>query len=200
MTLATYTTNIGLKKPDGSENMNIGDINGNMDDIDAAITNDRKAIAIVSKGNAHAAITSGQYVYVYNHGTLPDGLYKAKSNVSANGTLSTSNLSSISSGGFNDVVTSLSAKVNTTDRVVIDRNRNNSLDDCNTITNAGMYRLINSTLNKPNSISYGILLHMVTNDYISQLVINTAGSVMAIRGKSSGSWNAWKLVTLTNET
>ena len=34
--MATYTTNLNLKKPDGTENMNVLDINGNMDLIDAA--------------------------------------------------------------------------------------------------------------------------------------------------------------------
>lgn len=195
--MATYTTNLGLKKPAGDENMNVGDINGNMDDVDTAITNDRKAMAKVSKANTHAAISAGEYVYVYGHGTLPDGLYTANSAISANATLSTSNLTSVSGGGMNDLK---SKKVDVSSRVVIDRNINDSLADCNAITTPGMYRLIYSTLNRPNSISYGILLHMMSNDYIVQIVINTAGSVMAIRGKSGGSWNAWKLVTLTTET
>ena len=197
--MATYTTNMGLKKPAGDENMNIGDINGNMDDIDAAITNDRKGIAIISKGNTHAAISSGQYVYVHNHSTLPDGLYKATSAISANGTLSTSNLSSVSSGGFNDVLTLLAAKVNTTDRVIIDRNRNTSLADCNEVTDPGMYRLISSTANRPSEISYGILIHIVSNDYINQLVINTSGSILMFRGKSSGSWTAWRRVVTVDD-
>ena len=34
--MATYTTNLNLKKPDGDENMNVLDINGNMDLLDAA--------------------------------------------------------------------------------------------------------------------------------------------------------------------
>ena len=35
--MASYTTNLNLKKPDGTENINIADINNNMDTIDAAI-------------------------------------------------------------------------------------------------------------------------------------------------------------------
>ena len=195
--MATYTTNFDLKKPAGDENMNINDINGNMDTIDNALRKTDEAVAIVSKGNVHGAISSGEYVYVYNHSTLPDGLYKATSAIGVNGTLSTSNLSALSKGMANDL---LSSTVKTNSRVVIDRNSKDSLADCNAITTPGMYRLINSTLNKPSNISYGILLHMMSNDYITQLVINTAGSVMAIRGKSAGSWSAWKLVTLTAET
>ena len=34
--MASYTTNLNLKKPAGSENVAIGDINGNMDIIDTA--------------------------------------------------------------------------------------------------------------------------------------------------------------------
>ena len=37
--MASYTTNLNLKKPAGSENVSIGDINGNMDAIDTAIGN-----------------------------------------------------------------------------------------------------------------------------------------------------------------
>lgn len=35
--MASYTTNLNLKKPSGSEAVVIGDINGNMDTIDTAI-------------------------------------------------------------------------------------------------------------------------------------------------------------------
>lgn len=194
---STYTTNLNLEKPDPGADININPINSDLEDIDDAVTADRKAMAIISKGNTHGAIASGEYVYVFGHGTLTDGLYKANNAISANATLTTSNLTAVSGGGLNDL---MDKKVNTDDRVMIDRNRNNSLADCNTITNAGMYRLISSTQNRPNSISYGVLIHMMSNDYIAQFVINTAGSVMAIRGKTAGSWNAWKLVTLTNDT
>ena len=34
--MASYTTNLNLKKPSGSENVAISDINGNMDTIDSA--------------------------------------------------------------------------------------------------------------------------------------------------------------------
>lgn len=60
-------------------------------------------LAIVADGNTHIAITSGQYVYVKNHDTLSDGLYKASSNIAANATLSGSNLTADSKGGLNDI-------------------------------------------------------------------------------------------------
>lgn len=67
------------------------------DQIDAA----ESAIAIVSIGSTHAAITSGQYVYVREHGTLAEGLYRATANIAANGTLSSSNVTAVSGGGLN---------------------------------------------------------------------------------------------------
>jgi len=59
------------------------------------------AYAIVSEGDTHDAITSGQYVYVKNNSTLADGLYTASSNIAANGTLSSSNVSAVTGGGMN---------------------------------------------------------------------------------------------------
>lgn len=109
--MATYTTNLNLKKPAQSDKIRIADINGNMDDIDAAVGDigERSiaaqigdvegALAIVSTGNVHGAITSGQYVYIKNHDTLDDGLYVATTNISANGTLSSSNVTADSAGG-----------------------------------------------------------------------------------------------------
>ena len=86
-----------------------------------AIANLQDGLAIVANGNTHAAITSGQFVYVRNHSTLADGLYKATAAIATNGTLSTSNLTADSSGGLNDLkgqvdslnsnLTSVSAKV-----------------------------------------------------------------------------------------
>ena len=93
----------------------------------------------------------------------------------------------------------IAARVLTSGRVVIDRNSNASLADCNEITSPGMYRLISTTANRPSDISYGILYHMMSNDYVSQLVINTAGSILMFRGKSSGSWTAWRRVVTVDD-
>lgn len=60
-------------------------------------------MAILANGNTHAAITSGQFVYVRGHGTLAEGMYVAKSNIASNGTLSTTNLTSVQSGGLNHI-------------------------------------------------------------------------------------------------
>lgn len=118
--MATTTTNLGLIKPAGTDKIRIANINQNMDTLDEKIgpvgntslqaqatahANTLSAmesgIAILANGNTHAAISSGDFVYVKNHGTLAEGMYIATAAIAANGTLSTSNLSSASSGGLN---------------------------------------------------------------------------------------------------
>ena len=66
-----------------------------------AIANVEDELAIVANGNTHAAVASGQFVYVKNHSTLADGLYRATAAIATNGALSTSNLAADASGGLN---------------------------------------------------------------------------------------------------
>lgn len=87
------------------------------------------AIAIVSNGNTHIAITSGQYVYVKNHGTLAEGLYKANSNISANGTLTSSNLTAVSNGVANDLKAALSGKIGGTSSLINQFNTGTDMTD-----------------------------------------------------------------------
>lgn len=120
------TTNLNLVKLSGSEKLKNYPTSqaGNMDIIDAAlgdgfganskpsvntsINNLADGLAIIANGNTHAAITNGQFVYVRNHESLAEGLYTATANISANGTLSGSNLTADSSGGLN----TLNANIN----------------------------------------------------------------------------------------
>ena len=78
--------------------------------IDSILGNSTRqdAIAIVSSNNTHIAITAGQYVYVKSHETLAEGLYKANSNISANATLTSSNLTAVSNGGLNELKSAFS--------------------------------------------------------------------------------------------
>jgi len=120
--MATQTTNLGLTKPGYDEAADVVPaVNNNMDTLDekmgavpantsvqAQITANAQAIAkldesiaIVSIGNTHAAIAAGQYVYIKGHGTLAEGLYTASSAISANATLSNSNVTAVSGGGLN---------------------------------------------------------------------------------------------------
>lgn len=102
------TTNLDLVKPLGTDHALISVINGNMDKVDAyagkvneSLAGIQDGLAIVAVGDTHAAITSGQFVYVKEHNTLPEGLYTASTNIAANGALSTSNLTADSKGGLN---------------------------------------------------------------------------------------------------
>lgn len=112
----TQTTNIGLKKIDGSENWRqIFDYhNDSADKTDSAVAAVQDGLAIVANGNTHAAVEEGQFVYVRNHSTLAEGLYKASSAIGTNGELTTSNLTADGSGGLNDLqeqVTSLNSNI-----------------------------------------------------------------------------------------
>ena len=112
----TQTTNIGLKKIDGSENWRqIFDYhNDSADKTDSAVAAVQDGLAIVADGNTHAAVAKGQFVYVRNHDTLAEGLYKATEAIATNETLSTGNLTAESFGGLNDLqeqVTSLKSKI-----------------------------------------------------------------------------------------
>lgn len=81
-----------------------------------AIANVEDGLAIVANGNTHAAVASGQFVYVKNHSTLADGLYRATAAIATNGALSTSNLAADASGGLNALkasVDSLNSKITT---------------------------------------------------------------------------------------
>jgi hypothetical protein len=58
-------------------------------------------VAIVSNNNAHAAIASGQYVYIKNNATLAEGMYVATQSIGANGELTLSNVTPVSGGAIN---------------------------------------------------------------------------------------------------
>lgn len=77
-----------------------GDLQTAINDV---ADNAQNAIAIVADGDTHIAVSKGQYVYVKNHGTLTEGLYKATTDIAANAALSAGNLAAVSGGGLNDL-------------------------------------------------------------------------------------------------
>ena len=113
--MATSTTNLSLIKPAGTDKIRIAQINQNMDTLDAKIgavgdtslqaqnIAQDQAMAILSTGNTHGAISSGQFVYVRSHDTLAEGLYTANSAIASNAILSSSNLTAVSGGGLNSL-------------------------------------------------------------------------------------------------
>lgn len=139
--MATQTSNLGLTKPGYDEAADVVPaVNNNMDTLDekigavpantsvqAQITANAQAIAkldesiaIVSNGNTHAAIAAGQYVYIKGHGTLAEGLYTANSAISANATLSNSNVTAVSGGGLNALNSNITALSNKTRYYITD--------------------------------------------------------------------------------
>ena len=108
------TTNYNLKKPSTGDPVLVGDLNDNMDVIDTQLNAITDGIAIIANGNTHAAIAKDQAVFVKNHSSLANGLYWATAAISANGALSTSNLTADTSGGLNklhDDITTLNSKI-----------------------------------------------------------------------------------------
>ena len=184
--MATYTSNLNLKKPALDDDALITDINNNMDILDAAANGIEDALAIVANGNTHAAITSGQFVYVRNHNTLTEGLYVASSNIAANATLSSSNLAADSKGGLNSLSEQMENYSGT---------GNNPNDDFNSITDTGFYSVTSSGHAPSSGTFYGLLIvvHGIY-DYVSQLAIDVSSGDMYVRcsGDGGSNWIAWK--------
>ena len=103
--MATYTSHYNLKKPATSDKIRIADFNGNADTIDttmydnATLIGKLKAdVGIVENTNtATHNISSGQYVI------WKGDLYTASSAISSGATLSSANLTAVSSGGLNSL-------------------------------------------------------------------------------------------------
>lgn len=114
----TETTNIGLKKIDGSDNWRqiFDDYNDSMDAVDSNIASLQDALGIVCNGNKTAvAASAGQYVILKNSTITgcSDGLYKAAQTIPADTVIDSTYLTADASGGLNDLqaqVTSLNSK------------------------------------------------------------------------------------------
>lgn len=57
--MATYTPNYNLKKPSGTEDINVNDINGNMDIIDTAIKGRIASIQVQGVTTSGGSISTG---------------------------------------------------------------------------------------------------------------------------------------------
>ena len=194
--MATNTTNFNLKKPAYTDTADIADINGNMDKVDVSLNGLADAIAIVANGNTHAAITAGQYVYVHGHGSLAEGLYTAKSNISANATLSTSNLQADGSGGLN----ALNSKIanQTQSRQAI-----SGQDVLSTSLAAGLY-YVTGAVNVPTSGKAGYL-DVTDRDGSSSTLRVVKWRVFDSNDEylnvlpNSGTWKGWESYALNSK-
>lgn len=93
--------------PESTDYRDVSQLTANFSTLDGSVGALGAGMAIVSVGNTHAAIASGQYVYIMNHASLSEGLYKATSAISANTTLSGSNVTAVSGGGLNELISKI---------------------------------------------------------------------------------------------
>lgn len=123
-------------------------------------------LAILANGDTHAAITAGQRVYVRNHSTLTEGLYKATAAIQTNGPLTTSNLTTEPSGALNDLkasVDSLNSKITT----IVSIGNNADLNDYTTPGRygCGVTGVAQTVLNNPcNQAFYLEVANIRTSD------------------------------------
>lgn len=158
----------------------------------ASIDGIEDAIAIVANNNTHGAISSGQFVYVKNHGTLTEGLYKASTNIAANAALSSSNLVADSDGGLNALtsdIATLNSKIEP-----------QQTSDCNSATETGRYLTINTTTNAPASGHFVLDVIKYSNSEIVQFAQETFGYGRFVRQYYQGTWSAWQGLALKDGT
>jgi hypothetical protein len=167
-------------------------------------------LAIVANGNTHAAIASGQFVYVKNHGSLAEGLYVANSAIATNAALTTSNLTADGSGGLNALKakignvgnTDLQAQVtslnsNFTGKIGVQAGGKSDLSNIPP-NSFGFVRLTGSA--SPMSYDVNTPYFCVgASSYASgvvTLVIFRPGRIQMIRCES-GTWGEWQSVSFT---
>ena len=192
------------------------DVVEKVDELDDSVNALQDAIAIVAVGNTHGAVTTGQFVYVKTHDTLAEGLYKASSDIAANATLSSSNLTADSSGGLNDLKSQIPPVVNnlTSDSTTsaLSAAQGKALDgkptvtptvvsniDLNTITTTGTYILNGNITNSPYG-NYGYLTVIVngTNNDLVQYYTNSNSCDTYVRRCYTGTWSNWEMLALNS--
>lgn len=200
--MATSTTNLNLIKPSGSDKIRIAQINQNMDLIDAAIgavgTTSLQAqilaidsgLAVVSTGNTHVALTSGQYVYIRNHSSLSEGLYKATAAISANATLSTSNVTKVLTGGMNE----LKSAINSVNSQIIEYTTMTNGTELNSLTTKANYMVGNIAQmgHAPTGCgSSGFFYVDIKSPYILQRFFGNLGSAHRFSYDGGSNWVNW---------
>ena len=162
----------------------------------ASINGIEDAIAIVANNNTHGAISSGYFVYVKNHGTLAEGLYKATTNIAANAALSSANLIADGSGGLNALATDISTLNSNIEQFLSSKNLPSGITSFNSLTTPGRYGLYNTSLSDaPASGLYGFVdVIIYATNFIAQNVWAYTGSGFTIYGRrrnESSVWSSW---------
>lgn len=193
----TYTDNLNLQQPDLDDDALITVINNDMAIIDQAVNGVQDGLAIVANGNTHVAISAGQFVYVRNHTTLTEGLYVASSNIAANATLSTSNLTADSAGGLNALNGKLTQFDNTygpvdgtTEKAWIHS------ADYNNYKTSGVFPMGVNCLNAPNG-NYEILEVTAPRQECIQQTAKKANGTFT-REFRDNTWSSWEELALNS--
>lgn len=201
--MATYTTNLNLKKPAKDDKIRVSDLNENAEIIDAAvgyvgngslvdyISALQGSLGVLAYGDIHDAISKGQFVFVKSNAhSLDDGLYVASTDVAQDGAVSSANMTAISAGGFN-----------TPARFIRELASNTDLD---TLYEAGWYTTANSgtyvntpvpndnegqrvVMILPSSASPG------ASTFKHMLYANKSFGIYGHRVMAGGTWSAWNV-------
>lgn len=168
---------------------------------------DNSDLFIVANGDTHAAITSGQYVYVYNHSTLAEKLYTASSNIATNAALSTSNLTAVSNGGLNSLKADIDTLNSRNNHTIF--NTSITLSDfinrCETIagdkvgiTNIGY---INGSIANGIGLRYSgyVVFLYHTSDFKKILVFDSVDDTISSITKTDGNWRNYWSITEPND-
>ena len=108
------SSNLNMYLPEGTDYRDVSQLTANFSTLDGSVGALAAGMAIVSVGNTHAAIAPGQYVYIMNHASLSEGMYTATTSISANTTLSGSNVTAVSGGGLNNLDSKIATSSTTT--------------------------------------------------------------------------------------
>lgn len=201
--MATNTTNLNLIKPSGTDKIRIAQINQNMDILDekigpvgntslqAQIAAVDSGLAIVSNGNTHVAIASGQYVYIRNHSSLSEGLYKAKAAIAANVALSTSNVTKLTTGSANDLKSAIDSL-----NSHIEYNSNTAITNLDSIpvNSQGRITLGGSVSPSGNEVTVNFQCYGVsTRKTLEISSVNSGNSWTSVYNGTS--WSSWVSIT-----
>lgn len=177
--MAATTTVLGLLKPAYSDDSDIGDINGNMDLIDAE--------AAKVRGNVVADYDSAQ-TYAVGDLCLHDGnLEKCNTPISSPEAWNASHWTQVTIAGE---LTALNGKPTVTPTVV-------SGVDLNTITTTGTYILNGNITNSPYG-NYGYLTVVANglNNDLAQYYTNSNTADTYVRRRYSNTWSNWEKLAL----
>lgn len=148
------------------------------------------SIAIVANGNTHPLINQGEYVYVKMHDTLSEGLYTANSTIVETDNLTTSNLTSVSKGGLNEVLTILPI-------TMYIPTRTDGFDCLNWSLNSHGFNIIygnSSTQSKPEGDGgYFISLNTMdsTYDFRKLFYLNATANHIYVNTYYREAWSGW---------